>query len=144
MRIFLENERAPSWNTYYSGKHWAKRKKMADEKHLLVRAHLDPNANPFEGPVAITLIATYKHHPVDSCNIMAKVYTDGLIGWVIEDDDMRYVTSTTCIPVLGDENSVEILIEEVPSVRMIPKDWDPDYEGYDPMEDEEYQAYLNS
>jgi len=113
MKIIIENERMPSWNGDYAGRHWSARNAIAAEKHLLVRSQIDPDIQPFDKPVAITMIATYKDHPVDSCNMMAKLYTDGLIGWAIHDDDLRYVVKITTIPRLGDMNQVEIIIEEV-------------------------------
>ena len=111
MRIFIDKDRAPSWNQFYSGKHWSGRSNIANEKHMLVRSQIDPETEMMT-PVTITLIATYKSKPVDADNIVDKVYIDGLIGWIIPDDDPDHVLAVTTISKIGDENSVEILIEE--------------------------------
>lgn len=117
IKIVIPNERPPSWNQLYSAKlHWSKRMKLAQEKHLLVRACLDPNSiEMFEGPVQITFTVYFKDRPQDIDNIAPKMYIDGLKGWIIEDDDWRYVQKLTINKPLVDRDNprIEMLIEEI-------------------------------
>src|SRR5690606_6238494 len=101
--ITIENERAPSWNGSYAGMHWSKRTALAHEKHLLVLALLPLDIEPFEVPVDIYVLATYRTQPVDSDNVVAKLYIDGLKGRVIQDDNSQWVCDVTTRAVLADE-----------------------------------------
>lgn len=91
MIITIPQARGPSWNKFYSGKHWAVRKNAKDEAAQLVRAYLDPNADMFTVPVDIFITVYFKARPQDSDNICDKLYIDALKGWVIPEDDKRYV-----------------------------------------------------
>lgn len=94
MNIVLEGERCPSWNKFYSGMHWKKRASLANsihEKVFYAIKQQHPHATIFNTPVIITVIAYFKNRPLDCCNITAKLYIDGLIGHVIEDDSPKYV-----------------------------------------------------
>ena len=95
--LFLPGERPVSWNVYYGGKHWTQRQREAQRVHALVRAALDPEQAPFAGPVNITLIAFFSGRPLDPDNICAKLYIDGLKGWLIADDDRRHVRSVRVV-----------------------------------------------
>ena len=91
--IVIEDERPPSWNQLYSGNmHWSKRTNMAREKHLLVRANLNIEWDMFVGPVEIEVIVYFENRPQDADNIPAKVYIDGLKGWLIQDDTSKFVS----------------------------------------------------
>lgn len=100
MQIVLENERAQSWNNYYAGAHWTKRRKEAERVHWLVRSaivdyvtqYAPPPQIKFTEPVEIAVIARYKTKPVDVDNVMVKLYIDGLrAAGVIADDDPAHV-----------------------------------------------------
>lgn len=118
--VVLFGERPSSWNDWYSGKHWSARRREAQRCHALVRSALDPDDRPFDQPVVVHVIVYFKDQPLDSCNIPAKLYIDGLLArgdWqdgarsLLWDDDMRYVVSTTTIPRLDQENPrVEIVL----------------------------------
>jgi hypothetical protein len=113
--LTLEGEQPISWNKMYSGWHWAKRKAEVDRVHLAVRAALDPDWPMFDRPVAITVRAHFKNKRVqlDASNIAGKLYEDGLIGWLVQDDKPQYVRSMTTISLLDRENPrVEIEIKE--------------------------------
>jgi hypothetical protein len=95
LTITIPDEKPPSWNTYYSGKHWTSRQAMAKQKHMLVRAYLDPDMKPFDRPVDIVMTLYSKARPMDADNLCAKLYVDGLVGWVVEDDSPKYIASVT-------------------------------------------------
>lgn len=92
--IVLHGESPMSNNKLLSRIHWSKRDKEVQRCALLVREQIDPNLKPMQERVDILVRVYFKSHPLDSCNIPAKVYTDGLRGWYIVDDDRRYVAST--------------------------------------------------
>jgi hypothetical protein len=117
MIITLEGERPRTWNSFYSGKHWAKRKEYADRTHAIVLAAIleqHPNVEPFNERVRITVRSYFENRPQDPCNITAKIYIDGLHGRIIHDDTMEYVASVTTESHIDKDNPrIEIEIKEV-------------------------------
>lgn len=114
--LTLEDEQPISWNKMYAGRHWSKRQVEARRVHLAVRVALDPDWPIFDKPVAITVRAYFKNRRVqlDCSNVAAKLYEDGLIGWLIKDDSPQYVRSMTTVSLLDRKNPrVEIEITEV-------------------------------
>lgn len=80
-------------NAYYTGKHWAKRKKDAEYWHSLTRYEMDLQGvrkTPFENPV---IISFYWNDNLDCSNhaAMAKMIEDALKGRVIQDDSRKWV-----------------------------------------------------
>jgi len=110
--LILEDEQPMSWNKIYAGLHWSERKEEAARVHLAVRAALDPDLPIFDKPVAITVTAYFKNKrfQLDASNIPAKIYEDGLIGWLIDDDSPQYVQSVTTVSLI-DQNNPRVLIE---------------------------------
>lgn len=116
--IHLPGLRAASWNQYWAGRHHAARSRDKRTSSALVRAALDPNAcELYTVPVAITVLAEYKRNPVDCDNVCTKALIDGLRGWLIQNDDPRYVRSFTTISRRGDSDSVTIYIEPAEGER---------------------------
>ena len=112
--LTLDGERPVSWNTFYAGSHWSKRKAEAERVHALVRAALDPDTPPFTRPVHVTVTAYYKSRPADASNVAAKLYEDGLIGWLLVDDSPAHVAAvTTCSRVDRERPRVVIEVREV-------------------------------
>ncbi len=95
MLITLEGERPLSWNKYWSGMHWAKRKAEADRVHWLVRSQLSPDCQPASQPVRLSFTVYFRGNQQDASNICIKPYEDALIGWIINDDSPAYVSSVT-------------------------------------------------
>lgn len=92
----VPDERPFSWNQFWSGSHWRKRWEYANRAHLLVRAHLDPDLEPIDGPVDIEVRCYFRSQPMDADNICAKPYIDGLKGHYIHDDDHSHVRRVSC------------------------------------------------
>lgn len=103
IRIVLVGENPASWNKYWAGVHWTKRKADRDRIHLLVREQIDPEtAKMFDVPVHIHINVWFKNKVVqlDAQNICNKPYIDALQGWYIEDDGpdhVPYFTSASFI-----------------------------------------------
>jgi hypothetical protein len=110
--VILPGERPTySWNEYYTGSHWSKRKAEADRVHQLIRAHIDPDLPLFTERVDICTVVYFDKNPMDACNIPDKIYNDGFIGWYIIDDDRRYVRCTTTQSEIDKDNPrVEIYL----------------------------------
>lgn len=112
----LWDEKCPSRNQDYAGRHWSKRSSAASRIHQLVRSALDPDVLlPFSGRVDIEVIAYYndkRRHDPD--NVWAKPYVDGLVGWLIEDDNDKHVRRVTTEVRRGPVR-VEIIITPVES-----------------------------
>jgi len=112
-RIVLPGERPQSWNLYYAGSHWSKRKSEADRVHKVVRAALTGDETPYEKPVDIWVYAYFDKKPLDSSNVCVKFYEDSLKGWLIEDDSPRYVRGVHAMSLIDKKNPrVEIVILE--------------------------------
>ena len=113
MIITIPDERGPSWNDFYSGGHWSKRKNAKDRARQLVRAYLDPNVEPFDCIVDVFVTVYFKSRAQDSDNICDKLLIDGLRPWVIVDDDRRYIR-WACTRSEIDKKNPRIEIEVVP------------------------------
>ncbi|MCB0070310.1 MAG: hypothetical protein KDE20_02580 [Caldilineaceae bacterium] len=118
MRIVLDGQRAPSWNKFYAGMHWRERSQLTRAVQMAVRVALpedvvEGNGYPYQVPVDIEIHAHFAGHPLDADNIAAKLYIDGLKGWLIEDDTLRHVRSVRTVPHLAKQDRVEILIQEM-------------------------------
>lgn len=94
LKIVLTGERGRSWNPTLR-KHWTEFSKENVDVQWLVRAAIPFDAEPFDVPVHIRIDAFYTGKMIDSDNISAKLYIDGLKGKLIRDDDWRYVRDVT-------------------------------------------------
>lgn len=80
-------------NAIYAGKHWAARREDAEYWHSTVRAALMQQRVPqrmSDKPVTITF---YWNDRLDCSNhaYIGKMIEDALKGWLIQDDDRRFV-----------------------------------------------------
>jgi Holliday junction resolvase RusA-like endonuclease len=101
LTLILPGERPISWNAFYAGGHWSKRKMEKDRVWLVVRssfprAVVDGAGWPAQERVRIEVTAFVKERPMDADNVCTKLYVDALKGWVIPDDDGQWVE--TVIP----------------------------------------------
>lgn len=100
-------------NAYYSGKHWAARKKDAEYWHLLTReAVYRSNKHPqvFNKPVEII---AYFNDNLDCSNHASelKMIEDGLKGILIIDDNKNYVQGISMY--FHAENYIKVVVKEV-------------------------------
>ena len=86
-------------NAYWSGKHWAARKKDADFWHMLVKSVLPKKCKKFDKPVDI-----------DNHAAMGKMIIDGLKGVIFTDDGKKYIKKVS--HEYHDEDYIKIEIEE--------------------------------
>ena len=93
MKIVIKNERPISWNEFYSAGHWRKRQQYAKYVHDLVRYHKPRVIEKLSYPVSIKMTVYFDKRPLDADNICAKIFIDGLKGWLLEDDNPKYVLS---------------------------------------------------
>lgn len=117
--LTLEGEQPMGLNRLLAREHWTIRNEEVARVKLAIRAALDPDWPMFDTPVAITVRAYFKNKGVqlDASNVPAKLYEDGLIGWLIEDDSPQHVRSMTTASLLDRQNPrVEIEIKEVGAI----------------------------
>ena len=84
-------------NAYYSGKHWAQRKKDADELHALTltamrRAKIRKKL--VSGPVAICFWWD-DGLDVDNHAALGKAFVDAMKGYILPDDNRRWYQAVT-------------------------------------------------
>lgn len=80
-------------NAYYAGKHWAQRKKDADELHTMTHLALYQSKVPkklLEWPVEVRF---YHDDGLDIDNhaVIGKAVVDALKGYLLPDDNRRWV-----------------------------------------------------
>lgn len=95
MKIVIKKERPLSWNEFYSAGHWSKRQRYAKYVHELVRYHKPRIVEKLSYPVSIKMTVYFDKRPLDADNICAKIFVDGLKGWLLPDDNPTYVQSVT-------------------------------------------------
>lgn len=97
-------------NAYYAGKHWAQRKKDAEELHALAhlamrKAHI--RREPVRGPVEVRF---YWNDGLDVDNhaAMGKAFVDAMKGWILPEDDRTWFRRVTHEFWDGDTIRVEV------------------------------------
>lgn len=96
----------PSLNDYYSGVHWSKRKRMADEWHenFLIALKLIKCPRKLSTPIEVTCIQQCKGRVRDADNAVlgAKFFQDSLkmFGY-IEDDGPEYISQVVLMTEKG-------------------------------------------
>jgi len=97
-------------NAYYSGKHWAQRKKDRDFWHDLLLTEAPWEFRPLRSPVRITY---YWNDRLDLSNhsMMAKMIEDGIKGRIIEDDSRKHVQEI--VHKFYNQNVITVVIEEM-------------------------------
>lgn len=110
LTITLPDVCPPSWNKFYAGMHWAARKQLADDAHVLIRASLPDDWQDIDGPVELRYDA-YQMRPQDADNLASKLYTDGLVrAGVLASDDWRHVRAVTTATHKAPDNYLVITI----------------------------------
>lgn len=107
--LVIPNKIPPSWNKWWSLKHWAIKKQMADEWHKIVwYAVLSAEERLMltEKGVHITIRCYFPNQRMlDADNICAKIIIDGLVNSnVISNDSPDWVKKVTTEPLLDRAN----------------------------------------
>lgn len=100
-------------NSIYAGKHWTKRQNDKDYWHMLVKSELSKQGikrEIFSAPVRI-VFSWNDRLDIDNHAYMAKLIIDSIKGYLIYEDDKRYVVEVVhryhdkdCILVEMEEN----------------------------------------
>lgn len=116
--IILPHARPVSWNTWYAGNHWSRRKLIADSVHKEVHVALyqlgyKQNTPPLPFRVNIAITNYFVKNGIDSDNIPAKFYIDGLKGILIQNDSPKFVGTVSTRSQKTDKDArIEIEITE--------------------------------
>ena len=84
-------------NAYYSGKHWAQRKKDADELHAMTAACMKKarvRRRMVEAPVEIRFLWD-DGLDVDNHAALGKAIVDAMKGYILPDDNRRWFPKVT-------------------------------------------------
>lgn len=99
-------------NAYYAGKHWAQRKQDKDEVQATVTACLLGQKVP-RRPFGVPAEVVFRWNDsldIDNHSVLGKMILDALKGWVIEDDDRKWVTRV--IHEFHDEPEIRVTLRE--------------------------------
>lgn len=80
-------------NAYYAGKHWSARKRDAEELHWLTRSAMRRagiRERILRNPVEITF-RWDDRLDIDNHAVLGKAIVDGMKGYILQDDNRRYV-----------------------------------------------------
>ena len=105
--------RSISLNDIYGADSWAVRAKLVSQVHEQVTWQLKIDNVPrvfFAPRVDIHVDAYFRDHWLDSSNIPLKIFEDGLKGWVIENDDPRFVRKVSAQSHLSETGRESVVI----------------------------------
>ena len=100
-------------NRFYAGTHWAVRKKLADYWHLVTLDSMSEckvHRVMFENYVRVTLTVNIRLD-IDNHGFLAKLIIDGLKGYLIEDDNRKFVQELKIC--FYDEDMIKVEVEEI-------------------------------
>ncbi len=100
-------------NAYYSGKHWAARKKDADELHVLAVSCLKKariRKDILARPVRITFLWD-DGLDIDNHAAIAKAVVDAMKGYLLADDNRRHFVEVR--HGFWDGGAIKVTVEEV-------------------------------
>lgn len=101
-------------NAYWSGKHWAARKKDADFWHMLVKSVLPKKCKKFDKPVEIKFFWN-DGLDIDNHSAIGKMIVDGMKGILFTDDGKKYVKKVS--HEYHDEDYIKVEVEELKDVQ---------------------------
>ena len=106
--------RATSINRW-SRMHWGERKTHRNNVFMLVRSSfpfevINCDNWPATEPVSLRVTAYMKPPVLDADNVTLKDVVDSLKGWIVRDDDARFVTAVTP---LVKRNTEDVVVVEV-------------------------------
>lgn len=97
-------------NAYYAGKHWATRKKDAEELHQLLRICLKQQHIPqriYDSPVHITFHWN-DNMDIDNHAVLGKAFVDALKGYLMQDDNRKHFVGVSHLFWDGDTIKIDI------------------------------------
>lgn len=100
-------------NAYYSGKHWAQRKKDAEYWHWLTMAAMRKakcRTTPFDKPVVVRFCWN-DNLDIDNHAVMGKMIVDAMKGTIIHDDSRRYLAGVEHY--FHDEDYILVMVRDV-------------------------------
>lgn len=100
-------------NAIYAGKHWTKRQRDSQYWHILVQSALKRQGidkNLVKGKVKISF-RWNDRLDIDNHAYMGKMIVDSLKGWLIEDDNRKYLAAVE--HKFHSEDCIRVTIEEV-------------------------------
>lgn len=101
-------------NAIYAGKHWSKRNEDKEFWHLMTHAAMNRAHIPrkmFSKPVNITMHWN-DGLDIDNHAYMGKMIVDSLTGWLIQNDNRRYVKSVS-----HEFHDADYILVEITEVR---------------------------
>lgn len=103
--LVIPGEKPESWNRILR-MHWKKRSELVQQYKGTVAQLIPHEVGMFTDVVDIALVAYFPnlHLVKDNCNLPVKLYIDGLLGRVIQDDSPTYVRSVTEVSRMDREN----------------------------------------
>ena len=113
VHIWIEGERPMGWNKLNTRAHWTRRKMETQRCHDLVYV-FSRGVPHFPGVVDIELVAYLEPPIMDSDNVNAKFYIDGLHPDVIPDDDPAHVRRVTTCSKKVSNGGAGIMIKIIP------------------------------
>lgn len=114
-KIIILNETLPSWNKFYVGMHWAKRKEIVDYWHKLVWSNCKEQKIPkmkYNGrsvSVHTTCYFSSRKVQIKPTDICDKLVVDELKNIVLEDNDWKHIKCTTTESQVDKENPRTII-----------------------------------
>lgn len=116
--ITLKLGKVPSFNSFYAGSHWTKRKKAKDAALETIKSQLDSNKGlPYN---SFTIFARVRfRYDLDNSIIVVKFSSDALktLGWII-DDSPKYFRQLVLVwseDIPKDSAIVEIRLSDDPA-----------------------------
>lgn len=112
----------PSLNAWYSGSHWATRKRIAGQWHMMVKLWVKKyGIVPAKGLVSLEIECSFgpgrKSYDASNCAATAKLIEDGLVkAKILKGDGPQYVASITLRSIPKQKiTGTMVTIEEVES-----------------------------
>lgn len=101
--------------------HWNERRYHRNDVHMLVRSSFPvevvwSHGWPAQTPVSLRITAYMKPPVLDADNMTVKDIVDSLKGWIVRDDDARFVTAVTPLIKRNTEDVITIEVFEEPQL----------------------------
>lgn len=97
--------------------HWTEARKHRNDVFMLVRSSMpfdvvNGQGWPASAPVSLRITAYMRPPVLDADNVTLKDVVDSLKGWIVRDDDARFVTAVTPLVKRNKEDVVTVEVFE--------------------------------